>query len=127
MGATLIAIAAGWIASRRWGKRGGVVIGAVVFSHWILDLLVHRPDLPILPDNFGNLPILGFGLWEFPLVSASLEFALVFGGAYLYYRSAMQLPAPDGDKSSQRRRALRASIVTAALLILLHVTNLFGL
>ncbi len=128
VGAALITVGTGWLASRRWGQRGGVVIGAVVFSHWVLDLLVHRPDLPILPGNFGNLPLLGFGLWEFPLVSAILEFALVFGGAYLYYRSAMQLPVPpDGNKSSQRRRALTASTVTAALLLLLHVTNLFGL
>jgi hypothetical protein len=39
----------------------------------------------------------------------------------------MQLPAPDGTTKSQRRRALTASLVIAALLILLHVTNLFGL
>ncbi len=128
IGAILIAAVTGWLASRRWGERGGIVISAVVFSHWILDLLVHRPDLPILPDNVGNLPLLGFGLWEFPMVSAILELALVLGGAYLYYRSAIQLPMPaEGNRSSQRRRVLTASIVTAVLLLLLHITNLFGL
>jgi hypothetical protein len=100
----------------------------VVFSHWLLDLLVHRPDLPILPGNAGNLPLLGFGLWEYPVVSAIIEFILIFAGAYLYYRSATQLPVPPGgNPTSQRRRVLTASIVTAVLLLLLHLTNLFGL
>lgn len=128
VGAILIAVVTGWLASWLWGQGGGVVIAAVVFSHWLLDLLVHRPDLPILPGNAGNLPLLGFGLWEFPVVSAILELALVVGGAYLYYRSAMQLPIPaDGNRSSQRRRVLTASIVTTVLLLLLLITDLLAL
>jgi hypothetical protein len=47
----------------------GIVIGLVAASHWLLDLIVHRADLPILPGNIGNLPRLGFGLWRYPLVS----------------------------------------------------------
>ena len=128
VGAILIAVVTGWLASWLWGQRGGMVIAAVVFSHWLLDLLVHRPDLPILPGNAGNLPLLGFGLWEFPVVSAILELALVVVGAYLYYRSAMQLPIPaDGNRSSQRRRVLTASIVTTVLLLLLLITDLLAL
>jgi hypothetical protein len=86
VGAALIAVIAGLLAGWAWGRRAGVVIGAVVFSHWILDLIVHRPDLPILPGNAGGLPLLGFGLWELPTISAILELALALGGAYLYYR-----------------------------------------
>jgi len=128
VGAILIAVVTGWLASWLWGQRGGMVIAAVVFSHWLLDLLVHRPDLPILPGNAGNLPLLGLGLWEFPMVSAILELALVVIGAYLYYRSAMQLPIPaDGNRSSQRRRVLTASIVTTVLLLLLLITDLLAL
>lgn len=128
VGALLIAAVAGWLAGRAWGQRGGTVIAAVVFSHWLLDLLVHRPDLPILPGNWGNLPLLGFGLWEFPVASAIVELALVLAGAYLYYRSAMQLPVPPGaDRSSQRRRALTASAVTGVLLLLLLVSDVLGL
>ena len=124
VGALLIAAIAGALAGRRWGRRGGITIAAVVFSHWILDLLVHRPDLPILPGNAGNLPLLGFGLWQVPLISALIELALVLGGAYLYYRSATGLPSAQG---SQRRRALTASGVTGALLLLLLASDLLGL
>ena len=124
IGALLIAAVAGALAGWRWGRRGGMIIAAVVFSHWVLDLLVHRPDLPILPGNAGNLPLLGFGLWQVPLISALAELALVLGGAYLYYRSATGLPSAQGN---QRRRALTASGVTAALLLLLLVSDVLGL
>jgi membrane-bound metal-dependent hydrolase YbcI (DUF457 family) len=128
VGALLIAAVAGWLASRRWGKRGGMGIAAVVFSHWILDLLVHRPDLPILPANLGDLPLLGFGLWQVPVVSAIIELALVIGGAYLYFRSAQRLPkSPHMEAGNQRRRVLAASGVTATLLVLLLLTTLLGL
>jgi membrane-bound metal-dependent hydrolase YbcI (DUF457 family) len=128
IGALLIAAVAGALAGRRWGQRGGITIATVVFSHWILDLLVHRPDLPILPGNAGNLPLLGFGLWQLPLASALAELALVVGGAYLYYRSATGLPSAQGTNgSSQRRRALTASGVTAVLLLLLLASDFLGL
>src|SRR5690242_14143094 len=77
VGALLIALCTGLIAWRPWGRRGALVIAAVVFSHWLLDLLVHRADLPILPGNLGNLPRLGFGLWATPLVSIVLELLLI--------------------------------------------------
>ncbi len=128
VGALLIAGVAGWLASIFWSRRSGLIITAVVFSHWLLDLLVHRPDLPILPGNIGNLPLLGFGLWRFSVISALLELALILGGSYLYFRSAMQLPTPaDGNRSQQRRRVVTASTVTAVLLILLLATDLLGL
>ncbi len=120
-GALLISLVTGWLASLRWKKEGGVVIGAVVLSHWFLDLLVHRPDIPILPANWGNFPLLGFGLWEFPVVSAIIELGLAVGGAYFYYRSTMELPR------IQRKRALTASLVTTVLLLVLFVVNVSGL
>lgn len=57
-----------------------VIVGAAVFSHWILDLLVHRPDLPL----YDNAMKVGFGLWNFPVTAFVLEGALLFGGM-LYY------------------------------------------
>lgn len=54
--------------------------GAVVVSHWLLDLLVHRPDLTLA----GSPPMLGFGLWNFPAIAMPLEL-LVIGGAVAFY------------------------------------------
>src|SRR5919199_4852173 len=86
VGAVLLSVLAGGLAWVLWGRRVARVIAAVAFSHWLLDLLVHRPDLPILPGNAGGLPLLGFGLWRVPAVAAIIELLLVLGGAYLYYR-----------------------------------------
>ncbi|GAA3201869.1 permease [Dactylosporangium siamense] len=108
IGALGIAAAAAGVAGWRWGRRPGLVIGATVFSHWLLDLLVHRADLPILPGNAGDLPLLGLGLWRTPWASAAVELALVLTGAVLYLRSA-------------RRHGVdrRWAFTTAALLLLI--------
>src|SRR5690242_20880730 len=53
-GALLIALAAGAGAWKLWGRQGGLIIAATVFSHWLLDLVVHRPDLPLLPGSAGS-------------------------------------------------------------------------
>jgi len=126
VGALLISAIAGLFAGWRWGKRGGYVIAGVVFSHWILDLLVHRPDLPILPGNLGNLPLLGFGLWQYPAISAILELILVIGGTWFYYRAAMQA-AEVSTNQEQRRRAMTSTIGVAVLLVLLLAANVLGL
>lgn len=65
--------AVGW-AFVRWivkgGRRGAVLAGLVVFSHWLLDALVHHPDLPLWP---GDRPRIGFALWDHPLAESGLE------------------------------------------------------
>lgn len=126
LGALLISAIAGLFAGWRWGKRGGYVIAGVVFSHWILDLVVHRPDLPILPGNFGNLPLLGFGLWQNPTVSAIVEFVLVIGGIWFYYRAAMQAAEASANQE-QRRRAMTSTIGVGILLLLLLTASVLGL
>ena len=127
VGALLISTLAGLVAAWRWGRRGGYVIAATVFSHWILDLIVHRPDLPILPGNFGNLPLLGFGLWQYPGVSAVVELILVIGGTWFYYRAAMQAAEASANQTEQRRRALTSTIGVAVLLLILLVFSVLGL
>ena len=63
-------------------RRSAIVIGLVVASHWVLDLIVHRADMPFLPANLLHLPQVGFGLWQYPAVSSILELALVLAGAW---------------------------------------------
>ena len=61
--------------------RGGVLVGAAVFSHWPLDFLVHRPDLALYDDAVK----VGLGLWDYPYVTLAVEGLLLFGamGPYL--------------------------------------------
>lgn len=62
------------LVARDW--RPAWIGGAVVFSHWLLDLLVHRPDLTIA----GAPPALGLGLWNHPAIEIPVELLFAFGG-----------------------------------------------
>jgi hypothetical protein len=64
-------------------NRAARFLALVVFSHWLLDLVVHRPDLPIYDDAYK----VGFALWNYPLTALALESALFFGAMWLYLRS----------------------------------------
>jgi hypothetical protein len=88
IGAGALSAVLGLSAARLWGARSGIVIGAVAVSHWILDLVTHRADMPILPGNLGDLPRLGLGLWRWPAASAAVELGLVVLGAALYWNAA---------------------------------------
>jgi hypothetical protein len=66
------------------GKRTGLIVAGAVFSHWILDLIVHRPDLALY-DSVGKM---GFGLWNYRGAAFALEMAVLFSGAAMLYRTA---------------------------------------
>jgi hypothetical protein len=59
-----------------------LLVAAASFSHWILDLIVHVPDLPL----FANSNKIGLGLWRHVIVSFPLELILLGLGAWLYAR-----------------------------------------
>jgi len=62
-----------------------LLVGLAVFSHWVLDLVVHRPDLSLYDDTYK----MGLGLWNYPAIAFGLEIVLLFGGMLLYLRSTM--------------------------------------
>ncbi len=62
--------------------RAAVIVGVAVFSHWVLDFLVHRSDLPL----YDNTAKVGLGLWNLPAVALGLEALLLFGAMWLYLR-----------------------------------------
>jgi hypothetical protein len=130
VGVLMIALIAGIMARRAWGRRTGYIIAGVVFSHWVLDLLVHRADLPILPCNLGHLPLLGFGLWRWPAVSMTLESLLILAGILLYVPSvlsrAKQIPLSQ-KIGPATRRAVTAGTVMSVLLILAMLTDALGI
>jgi hypothetical protein len=79
-------------AARTAGKRrgGAIVLAAAVFSHWMLDLVVHRPDLPLV-DNTMKV---GLGLWDRPALAFGLEAGLLLGGMVLHLRGSGGRAAP---------------------------------
>ena len=97
----------------RCSRTGAVVLGLAVISHWLLDLVVHYPDLPLYP---GNSPLLGFGVWSSPVVALVLEFSIFVAGLWLYLRSTMASDAT-GKWSLW-------SLV--AMLVLIQIANVFG-
>lgn len=92
-------------------RRGAYVVGSLVASHWVLDLLVHRPDLPLL---FAGGPTLGLGLWNMPVAAQALEIALFVACFVVYLRT------PAG------RSAGLKPWVLAALLIVIQLGNALG-
>lgn len=65
----------------RRSKGGALLIGALVVSHWALDLLVHRPDLPLTP--LGDEKV-GLGLWNSHAATLGLEYGLLVVGVIVY-------------------------------------------
>jgi hypothetical protein len=61
-------------------KSAALIVGAAVFSHWILDLIAHPRDLPI----YDNTAKVGFGLWNYRDPEFALEIALLALGIVLY-------------------------------------------
>lgn len=75
---------AGLVGAWIWNARGGVAIGVCVIAHWLLDLPVHVPDLPL----YGNAHKVGFGLWKHAVPAFALEAALLIGSVALYTRGS---------------------------------------
>ena len=117
VGAAVLAVVFGLVAAVPWGRRTGIVLAAVVFSHWLLDLVVHRADMPILPGDIGGLPRLGFGLWRTPAASALIELAIIAAGSYLYWRAAVKT-ADTGGASVGRAHVLGGLVFGGGLVVL---------
>jgi membrane-bound metal-dependent hydrolase YbcI (DUF457 family) len=67
----------------RSGWRAAAVVGAAVVSHWVLDFVTHRPDLPLWPNG----PLVGLGLWSSVAATIVVEGGLYAGALLLYLRT----------------------------------------
>jgi len=107
-------IAGGLYAVWRKGEvstRAGVVIGVAVFSHWLLDLPVHRPDLPLYDDAYK----VGLGLWNAPVAAFLLEAVLVVASLVAY-----------GTGAPSTRPTRRALVIFGAVLLAVTVWSYAG-
>ncbi len=102
-------------ANANWQKSKAALIMAIaVLSHFFLDLIVHRPDLPMA---FGaESPELGFGLWNYPAAAYLLESAIFLAGVWIYLKAT----APVGPLGKY------GMPVFALLLLVFNMLNLFG-
>jgi hypothetical protein len=85
-GAIVLSLALGVVVAAFASDKRSLVFGliaAAAFSHWILDLIVHTPDLPLYDDTAK----VGFGLWRHVAVSFPLELLVLGAGAWIYART----------------------------------------
>ena len=100
-----------WVVVKH--KTVALFVGLAVFSHWILDLVVHVPDLPLWSDTSLKL---GFGLWNYPVVTFTLEAVLLISALWLYLKSS----------SATTAIGKYGMAVYVVVLILLNIGNIFG-
>lgn len=104
---------AGGHALLRRDARSALVLGALVASHWLLDAIVHVPDLPLAP---GSPLQAGLGLWQSTAATLAVEVPLFALGVWLYARS-----------TRARDAVGRWGLVgLVALLLVIYAGNLLG-
>jgi hypothetical protein len=92
---------------------GAIAIWIGVVSHWVLDAIVHRPDLPLYP---GGQTRVGLSLWDSIPATVIVESVLFIIGVWLYARATRPL---DGIGKY-------GFWSFVGLLVLLYVGNLFS-
>ena len=90
-----------------------VWLGILVTSHWILDLLTHRPDLPLL---FNNETMVGFGLWNSFIGTIIIEGSIFAAGIYFYLKIT----------KAKNRTGNIAFWSLIGFLVIIYLSNLFG-
>lgn len=97
----------------RKNRKGAVLLGLLVVSHWFLDLIVHRPDLPLAP---GVATKVGLGLWYSFAGTLVVEGILFIAGASLYLKKT----------TAKNNIGKWGAWSLFALLIIIHIGNLWG-
>jgi hypothetical protein len=90
-----------------------MVVALAVFSHWLLDLIVHTPDLPLWSDASIKL---GLGLWNNAVATYALEAGLLVSALWLYLRST-------SASTSIGKYGMGVFVV---FMLLVNIGNLFG-
>ncbi len=83
------ALGYGYAALRGAPRATAMLLAALVLSHWLLDFVTHRPDMPLYP---GSVKV-GLGLWNSVTATMVVEGAMFAAGLYLYARTTRALDA----------------------------------
>ena len=105
-------LAAGHFAARR-RPGAALCLGALVVSHWVLDFVTHRPDMPLVP---WSPVVVGLGLWNSVPATLCVESVLYAVGVGLYFRAT----------KARDRIGRFAAIALAVTLAGLYVAAVFG-
>lgn len=132
--ALVISLVAAIVTSIFWKGRNAIIIGSLVFSHWLLDLPLHKGDMLLFPGDTSGLRF-GFGLWSITWLSVLLELALALVGAFLYYHAAMRsaIRAEREDQKAgtppkgHRQQALITAVLMAVFLVGTLAADVLGL
>ena len=92
---------------------GALLLSGLVLSHWVLDLIVHIPDLPLYP---GQSPKVGFGLWNSPFLTVLIEGTIFIVGIALYINT----------KKVKNQRVTWKFWSLVAFLMVIYVINFLG-
>jgi hypothetical protein len=93
--------------------RGAIVVGALVVSHWLLDAIVHIPDLPLAPSGDARI---GLGLRQSKAATLAVELPIFAAGVWLYVRST----------TARVKVGSYGLVGLVAFLALVYAGNLFG-
>lgn len=93
--------------------KGAVLIGTLVLSHWVLDWLVHIPDLLITPFTETKV---GLGLWNYKYLELLVELLLFAGGVFLYINATNEI--------NKKGKTVFWSLII--FLVAVHLMNVFG-
>jgi hypothetical protein len=126
VGAVALSVVFGICGGIWWKLRSGVVLGLVSFSHWLLDLVVHRADMPLLPGNIAHFSKFGYGLWRVPQITMGIETFLIVAGAWLYWRAARSVSTTAGRSFARASIASFLIAIGGIGVLVLDVTAVLG-
>ena len=86
-----------YVAFRRAAPAAGFAIALLVVSHWVLDVVTHRRDMPLTPAAGSRR--FGLGLWNSLPASLAIELTMFAGGVAVYLAAARTVPRGAGMKA----------------------------
>jgi membrane-bound metal-dependent hydrolase YbcI (DUF457 family) len=99
-----------WAVTRY--RPGAVLIWIGVVSHWVLDWITHRPDMPLWPGS----ALYGVGLWNSIAGTMTVELGMLAAGLWLYLRATR----------ARDRIGLYAMAAFVALIVYIEISSPFG-
>ena len=94
-------------------KKGSILLFVLVFSHWVLDWLTHRPDLQLSPFSETRT---GLSLWDHKWLEICIETAVFLLGVWLYTKAT----------KAKNKTGNWSFISLIAFLLIIHFMNTFG-